>query len=36
LVKVQWTYYSLEDAMWEHEEAMQEEYPQLFAYFEEI
>jgi hypothetical protein len=30
LVKVQWTYYGLEDATWELEEAMQEEYPQVF------
>jgi hypothetical protein len=30
LVKVQWTYYSPEDATREHEDAMQVEYPQLF------
>jgi hypothetical protein len=35
LVKVQWTYYGLEDAMWEHEETMREEYPQIFENFEE-
>jgi hypothetical protein len=27
LVKVQWTCYGLEDATWEHEDAMQAEYP---------
>jgi hypothetical protein len=27
LVKVQWTYYSLEDATWDHEENMQAKYP---------
>jgi hypothetical protein len=27
LVKVQWTCYSPEDATWEHEDAMREEYP---------
>jgi hypothetical protein len=36
LVKVQWTCYSLEDATWEHEEAMWEEYSQFFADFEGI
>ena len=35
LVKVQWTYYSPEDATWEHEENMREEYPQFFDNFEE-
>jgi hypothetical protein len=35
LVKVQWTCYGPEDAMWEHEETMWEEYPQFFANFEE-
>jgi hypothetical protein len=27
LVKVQWNYYGIDDATWEHEETMQEEYP---------
>jgi hypothetical protein len=27
LVKVQWTWYGLEDATWEHEDAMRAEYP---------
>jgi len=35
LVKVQWSYYGLEYATWEHEEFMQEEYPQCFENFEE-
>jgi hypothetical protein len=35
LVNVQWTYYSLEDAMWEHEEETQEECLQVFENFEE-
>jgi len=30
MVKVQWTYYGLEDATWEHEDAMQAEYSQIF------
>jgi hypothetical protein len=30
LVKVQWTWYGHEDATWEHEDAMQVEYPHLF------
>jgi hypothetical protein len=30
LVKVQWTCYDPKDATWEHEDAMPEEYPQLF------
>jgi hypothetical protein len=30
MVKVQWTCYGPEDATWEHEDAMQAEYPQLF------
>jgi hypothetical protein len=30
LVKVQWTFCGPEDATWEHEDAMQVEYPQRF------
>ena len=30
MVKVQWTCYGPEDATWEHEDAMQAEYLQLF------
>jgi hypothetical protein len=30
IVKVQWTWYGPEDATWEHEDAMQAEYPHLF------
>jgi hypothetical protein len=30
MVKVQWTCYDLEDATWEHEDAMQAENQQLF------
>jgi hypothetical protein len=33
LVKVQWTWYRPEDATWEHEDAMQAEYPHLFENF---
>jgi hypothetical protein len=33
IVKVQWTWYGPEDATWEHEDAMQEEYPHLFEDF---
>jgi hypothetical protein len=33
LVKVQWTWYSPEDATLEHEDAMREEYSNLFEYF---
>jgi hypothetical protein len=30
LVKVHWTWYGPKEATWEHEDAMQEEYPQRF------
>ena len=30
LVKVQWTWYSPEDATWEHEDAMRAEYLDIF------
>jgi hypothetical protein len=33
LVKVQWTWYSLEDATWECEDTMRAEYPHLFEEF---
>jgi hypothetical protein len=33
LVKVQWTWYSPEYATWEHEDAMQAEYPHIFEEF---
>jgi hypothetical protein len=33
LVKVQWTWYSLEDMTWEHEDAMWAEYPHRFEKF---
>jgi hypothetical protein len=33
MVKVQWTYYGLEDATWEHEDTMQDLYLHLFKYF---
>jgi hypothetical protein len=36
LVKVQWTWYGLEDATWEHEDAMRAEYPHLFEDFENL
>jgi hypothetical protein len=35
LVKVQWNYYGHEDDTWEHEENMQEKYPQFIYSFEE-
>jgi hypothetical protein len=35
IVKFQWTCYSPEDATWDHEENMWEEYPQIFDNFEE-
>jgi hypothetical protein len=33
IVKVQWTWYGLEDATWEHEDDMQKEYPHIFEDF---
>jgi hypothetical protein len=33
LVKVQWTWYGLEDVTWDHEDAMQTKYPHLFEDF---
>jgi hypothetical protein len=33
LVKVQWTWYGLEDATWQHEDAMRLEYPHIFDDF---
>jgi hypothetical protein len=33
LVKVQWTLYGLEDATWEHEDAMRVEHPHFFEDF---
>jgi hypothetical protein len=33
IVKVQWTWYGPEDATWEHEDAMQVEYPHIFEDF---
>jgi hypothetical protein len=33
IVKVQWTWYSLDDTTWEHEYAMQAEYMHLFEDF---
>jgi hypothetical protein len=33
LVKVQWTWYGLEDATWEHEYVMRAEYQHLFEDF---
>jgi hypothetical protein len=33
LVKVQWTWYGLEDMTWEHKDAMQAEYPHIFEDF---
>jgi len=35
MVKVQWKCYDIEDATWEHEETMWEEFPQIFSNFEE-
>jgi hypothetical protein len=36
MVKVQWTCYGPEDATWEHEDAMREEYPHIFEGFLKI
>jgi hypothetical protein len=36
LVKVQWTWYSPEDATWEHEDVMWAEYLHLFENFEKL
>jgi DUF438 domain-containing protein len=36
LVKVQWTWYSPEDATWEHDEVMWAEYSHLFENFERL
>jgi hypothetical protein len=33
IVQVQWTWYGLDDATWEHEDAMLAEYPHLFEDF---
>ena len=33
LVKVQWTWYSIEDVTWEHKDAMRVEYSHLFEDF---
>ena len=33
IVKFQWTWYGLEDATWEHEDAMRVEYLHLFEDF---
>jgi hypothetical protein len=35
-VKVQWTWYGLEDVTWEHEDAVWAEYPHLFEDFENL
>jgi len=35
MVNFQWKCYGPEDATWEHEENMQEKYPQCFSNFEE-
>jgi hypothetical protein len=35
LVKVQWTYYGHENATWEYEKTMREEYSQFFVNFEQ-
>jgi hypothetical protein len=35
MIKVQWNCYSPQNATWEHEETMREEYPQIFVNFEE-
>jgi hypothetical protein len=36
IIKVQWTWYGLEDATWEHEDAMRAEYPHIFEDFENL
>jgi hypothetical protein len=36
LVKLQWTWYSLEDTTWEYEEVMRVEYPHIFENFERL
>jgi hypothetical protein len=36
IVKVQWTWYGLEDATWEHEDVMWAEYPHVFENFEKL
>jgi hypothetical protein len=36
LVKVQWTWYSPEDATWEHEDSMWEEYSHRVKDFENL
>jgi hypothetical protein len=33
LLKVQWIWYGLEDAAWEHEDTMRVEYPHIFEDF---
>jgi hypothetical protein len=33
IIKVQWNWYGPKDVTWEHEDAMQTEYPHIFEYF---